>query len=228
MNKESARLASIGKPEESDRKYFFNKWLLTGTSQFRSCSTSFDWQFDPFSFGGSLRLLFWDLFGMADLGDLKTDEKFAITQFTGELLLGLYSIASILVAINMLIAMMTNSYQQVAVSEAFILSTPNWMNDREWVCLKVYFESPWLKIVLIFAKVSKIIIKTNKNLVFQVWLKFLLPESVVMDYPPPVQIPLCYIPVPVSLISSDQLARLQWQGHHFVNITFTISSFLFA
>lgn len=57
---------------------------------------------------------------MADLGDLKTDEKFAITQFTGELLLGLYSIASILVAINMLIAMMTNSYQQVAVSEAFI------------------------------------------------------------------------------------------------------------
>lgn len=57
---------------------------------------------------------------MADLGDLKTDGKFAITQFTGELLLGLYSIASILVAINMLIAMMTNSYQQVAVSEAFI------------------------------------------------------------------------------------------------------------
>ena len=61
---------------------------------------------------------------MADLGDLKTDGKFAITQFTGELLLGLYSIASILVAINMLIAMMTNSYQQVAVSEAFILATP--------------------------------------------------------------------------------------------------------
>ena len=61
---------------------------------------------------------------MAELGDLKTDEKFAITQFTGELLLGLYSIASILVAINMLIAMMTNSYQQVAVSETFILSTP--------------------------------------------------------------------------------------------------------
>lgn len=60
---------------------------------------------------------------MAELEHLKTDEKFAITQFTGELLLGLYSIASIVVAINMLIAMMTNSYQQVAVSEAFILST---------------------------------------------------------------------------------------------------------
>ena len=61
---------------------------------------------------------------MAELEHLKTDKKFAITQFTGELLLGLYSIASIVVAINMLIAMMTNSYQQVAVSEAFILSTP--------------------------------------------------------------------------------------------------------
>lgn len=123
MNKDSARLASIRKPEESDRKYFFNEWLLGRTSQFRSFSTSFDRQFDPFSIGGSLRLLFWDLFGMAELESLKTDEKFAITQFTGELLLGLYSIASILVAINMLIAMMTNSYQQVAVSEAFILLT---------------------------------------------------------------------------------------------------------
>ena len=39
------------------------------------------------------------------------------------------------------------------------------------------------------------------------------------------QIPLSYIRVPVSLISSDQLARLQWQGHHFVNITFTINFF---
>ena len=77
------------------------------------------------------------------------------------------------------------------------------------MCLRVYFDSHWLKIVLIVAKVSKIIIKTNKKLVFQVCLRFLLTESVVMDHPPPVQIPLCSIPAPVSLISSDQLAHLQ-------------------
>jgi len=69
-----------------------------------------------FRIGGSLRFLFWDLFGIADVDDLETEENFIITQYTGELLLGLYSIASIIVAINMLIAMMANSYQKVAVS----------------------------------------------------------------------------------------------------------------
>lgn len=66
--------------------------------------------------GGSLRFLFWDLFGMSDVEDLETERNFIITQYTGEVLLGLYSILSIVVAINMLIAMMANSYQRVAVS----------------------------------------------------------------------------------------------------------------
>lgn len=66
--------------------------------------------------GGSLRFLFWDLFGLSELSGLKTDKNFIITQYTGEILLGLYSILSIMVAINMLIAMMANSYQRVAVS----------------------------------------------------------------------------------------------------------------
>lgn len=64
--------------------------------------------------GGSLRFLFWDLFGLSELSGLKTDKDFIITQYTGEILLGLYSILSIVVAINMLIAMMANSYQRVA------------------------------------------------------------------------------------------------------------------
>ena len=53
---------------------------------------------------------------MSELSALSTDKNFIITQYTGEILLGLYSILSILVAINMLIAMMANSYQRVAVS----------------------------------------------------------------------------------------------------------------
>ena len=51
-----------------------------------------------------------------ELQDLKTSEEFVITQYAGEVLLGLYAIASLLVAINMLIAMMSNTYQRVAVS----------------------------------------------------------------------------------------------------------------
>ena len=53
---------------------------------------------------------------MTGLRDLNTSEEFKITQYAGEVLLGLYAIASILVAINMLIAMMSNTYQRVAVS----------------------------------------------------------------------------------------------------------------
>ena len=53
---------------------------------------------------------------MMELRELNTSEEFKITQYAGEVLLGLYAIASILVAINMLIAMMSNTYQRVAVS----------------------------------------------------------------------------------------------------------------
>ena len=56
---------------------------------------------------------------MSDLA--VTDSRFIITQVTGEILLALFSIISVLVAINMLIAMMSNSYQQVAVSLAFMV-----------------------------------------------------------------------------------------------------------
>ena len=66
--------------------------------------------------GGSLRFLFWDLFGLSELSELSTEKNFIITQYTGEILLGLYSILSIVVAINMLIAMMANSYQRAVVS----------------------------------------------------------------------------------------------------------------
>ena len=63
-----------------------------------------------------MRFLFWDLFGLVELDALETEKNFTITQYTGELLLGLYSIASVVVAINMLIAMMSNSYQRIVVS----------------------------------------------------------------------------------------------------------------
>ena len=79
-------------------------------------------QFDPFRVEGGVRFLFWNLFGMSEVSDLAvTGSGFFITQVTGELLLALFSIVSVLVAINMLIAMMSNSYQQVAVSLAFMV-----------------------------------------------------------------------------------------------------------
>ena len=66
--------------------------------------------------------MFWNLFGMSEVSDLAvTGSGFFITQVTGELLLALFSIVSVLVAMNMLIAMMSNSYQQVVVSLVFMV-----------------------------------------------------------------------------------------------------------
>lgn len=64
----------------------------------------------------------WNLFGMSEVSDLAvTGSGFFITQVTGELILALFDVVSVLVAMNMLIAMMSNSYQQVAVSLAFMV-----------------------------------------------------------------------------------------------------------
>ena len=87
-----------------------------------------------FRIGGTLHYLFWNAFGMTELEDLHTSERFVITQYAGELLLGLYTIASLLVAINMLIAMMSNTYQRVAVSteeSVFLSAVDRCFQDRE-------------------------------------------------------------------------------------------------
>ncbi|EDO48346.1 predicted protein, partial [Nematostella vectensis] len=71
---------------------------------------------------GSMRLVFWAIFDKTELEEFNTDPSFPtkITQSTGEVLFALFNIASILVAINMLIAMMSNSFQKVADSEDFL------------------------------------------------------------------------------------------------------------
>ena len=90
-----------------------------------NCSFSklrFHPQFDPFRVEKGVRFLFWNLFGMSEVSDLAvTGSGFFITQVTGELILALFGVVSVLVAMNMLIAMMSNSYQQVAVSLAFMV-----------------------------------------------------------------------------------------------------------
>ena len=60
--------------------------------------------------------MFWGLFDKTDLESFKTDEKFAITAVTGELLFAGYNIAAVIVALNMLIAMLSNTFQKIAVS----------------------------------------------------------------------------------------------------------------
>ena len=68
---------------------------------------------------GTFSTLFWALFGHLDLSTFKTSDHAKITEVTGHLLLAAFCVASVLVAMNLLIAMLSNTYKKVDVS--FIL-----------------------------------------------------------------------------------------------------------
>ncbi|KAK3531910.1 hypothetical protein QTP70_034417 [Hemibagrus guttatus] len=62
----------------------------------------------------TLQSLFWSIFGLINLHvtNVKADHKF--TEFVGATMFGTYNIISLVVLLNMLIAMMNNSYQHIA------------------------------------------------------------------------------------------------------------------
>lgn len=62
-----------------------------------------------------MRKLFWALFDKTDLEAFEFESStFYITQTTGETLFAIFNIVAILISLNMLIAMMSNSFQQIA------------------------------------------------------------------------------------------------------------------
>ncbi|XP_073718830.1 short transient receptor potential channel 4b isoform X2 [Misgurnus anguillicaudatus] len=62
----------------------------------------------------TLQSLFWSIFGLISLyvTNVKADHKF--TEFVGATMFGTYNVISLVVLLNMLIAMMNNSYQHIA------------------------------------------------------------------------------------------------------------------
>ena len=70
-----------------------------------------------FRFSAGVRKLFWALFDKTDLEAFEIKSStFYVTQTTGETLFAFFNIVAILISLNMLIAMMSNSFQQIAVS----------------------------------------------------------------------------------------------------------------
>lgn len=68
-----------------------------------------------------METLFWSLFGPIDLEVLKVgveDEKMRLTGSIGTLLYALYMTVAVVVMLNALIAMMSNTYTRVEVSNS--------------------------------------------------------------------------------------------------------------
>ncbi len=58
--------------------------------------------------------LFWASFGLVELGDFELTGIKEFTRFWGLLMFGSYSVCNIIVLLNMLIAMMSNSYTNIS------------------------------------------------------------------------------------------------------------------
>jgi hypothetical protein len=68
----------------------------------------------------SLQTLFWGTFGLIDLQTFQIYKKHTFTMFVGLLMFGVYCSIMIIVLLNMLIAMMSSSYQYIAVSRTLV------------------------------------------------------------------------------------------------------------
>jgi transient receptor potential cation channel subfamily C len=55
-------------------------------------------------------LFHWAIYGLVDLDHAELNEKHEFTEFVGKLMFGSYSLIAFIVLLNLLIAMMSNSY----------------------------------------------------------------------------------------------------------------------
>lgn len=67
--------------------------------------------------------LFWSLFGLTQLSTVREGDMQAFTKVIGEYLLMVYHAMAVIVLINMLIAMMSNSFQEIEVTTIDIITT---------------------------------------------------------------------------------------------------------
>jgi hypothetical protein len=65
--------------------------------------------------------MFWASFGLVDLVSFDLTGIKSFTRFWAMLIFGSYSVINIIVLLNMLIAMMSNSYQIISVLISFLL-----------------------------------------------------------------------------------------------------------
>lgn len=68
------------------------------------------------SFNETFQFLFWTMFGMEEHSVVDMPQ-FLVPEFVGRALYGIFTIVMVIVLLNMLIAMITNSFQKIEVGE---------------------------------------------------------------------------------------------------------------
>ena len=76
--------------------------------------------FRIFSLFEILQTLYFAIYGLVDVKHFELKENHGFTQFVGKLMFGTYSLITIIVLLNMLIAMLSNSYQYISVGIHYI------------------------------------------------------------------------------------------------------------
>lgn len=76
-----------------------------------------------FSLFEILQTLYWSMYGLIELDHTELKEKHEVTELIGKLMFGSYSWIAFIVLLNLLIAMMSNSYQNISVSIILLLNT---------------------------------------------------------------------------------------------------------
>lgn len=85
-----------------------------------SLGKSFYTLINIFSLFETSQSLFWASFGMIDLMSFDLTGIKSFTRFWALLMFGSYSVINVIVLLNMLIAMMSNSYQMISVNNNFL------------------------------------------------------------------------------------------------------------
>lgn len=74
-------------------------------------------------FNETFHFLFWTMFGVANQ-DYVDMPQFVLAEFVGRILYGIFTLVIVIVLLNMLIAMITNSFQKIEVRGGTLCSPP--------------------------------------------------------------------------------------------------------
>ena len=96
--------------------YSRSRPLLSHSEYFLTWCVHLLFPVSVFRFNETFHFLFWTMFGVANQGYVDMSE-FVLAEFVGRMLYGIFTLVIVIVLLNMLVAMITNSFQKIEVRD---------------------------------------------------------------------------------------------------------------